>query len=402
MKKAIVALCVLMLAVISFSCNESSTTPSAPQAPVLSVRETNVSVALNYSRTISITGGNGIYHVKSVTDSSIVSLMFNYYYTQDGVQYGSAYLIPKKLGVTAVTIEDSAKRAEVKITITVSIMATDPTSMKIRAGNGGSINIMGGTMPYYILNAPNPSVATVQLSSNYVYVTAVTAGSTSVTFQDNANPTPHSVTVPIEVTPIPQFTTAGKVSFNSTKGDFSSNGIASQDIAPLPANSEGAGCWIYTYTPSESFIQLVAYRKKTMDLVDVISITFDKVGISPGTLPIDTTYKLNTASVIVVFDGNLRSQTVDMYRLTSGSVDITMLNSQYAKGTFSGNAVMIREHTVFPALTNVLTNGLFDVPVLVDTYNMIDQPSPDKEVMNIVRKMNEIPVKKMMARMKKR
>ncbi|MFZ4619808.1 MAG: hypothetical protein ACOYNS_04555 [Bacteroidota bacterium] len=396
MKKTIVDLCVLVFAVFSFACNDSSTTPSSPQTPALTVTETNMGVALNFSRSFSISGGKGNYSLKSTTDSTVVSVNFYSPFMQNGTQSASAILLPLKLGTAVLTIQDSAKSAEVKITVTVSIMATDPSFIKVRAGRDSYFSIRGGTPPYSLLTPPNPAIATVAFTagSSYASVTGVTAGSTSVTFRDNANPTPHTITIPIEVTPAPQFTTAGKISFSSGKGEFSANGIAAEDISLLPANSEGAGCWIFSSTSMDAYITIAAYRKKSVDVVDVVSISFSRQGLTAGSHQIDTTDQASSASVVFVFDGNLKSPTADVYRLTSGTLDLTTLNTQSAKGSFSGNAVLTRGNTIYPGTTTTVSNGLFDVPVIVENFTSTTPKIKDKRLKALLEKATAASIKK--------
>jgi hypothetical protein len=62
-------------------------------------------------------------------------------------------------------------------------------SATINAGGTSSARLTGGTQPYTITTPPNSSVATASISNDSVHITAVAAGSTSLTISD-ASPSP--------------------------------------------------------------------------------------------------------------------------------------------------------------------------------------------------------------------
>ncbi len=360
---------VVLMLILSISCNET-TSPSQPSVPVLTASENPVTIARNYSKGIIVTGGKGSYRVKSMSDSSIVQVNF-YPSSQFSTQFSQTVsFLGKKIGTTKVIIQDSAKAAEVEITVTVAVIASTPSSVNVKVNRTAYVSFMGGTQPYAIEQNANAAIASIAFNNYSMNVSGVSQGTTSITIRDNSSPA-NKIVIPIVVTPEPQFTTAGKLSFTSTKGDFSVNGISVQNIVNAPVNSEGAGGSLIAYGYYGNYGSISAYKKKSQTIVDLVSIIYLKSVVSAGTLPIDSAmFKVDTASVLFVFNGDISSETADIYILNSGTVTFKDFTTQHATGTFNGNGVMTRNDVVYPGSSVNLTNGLFDVPILLEDSGM--------------------------------
>lgn len=378
----------LLLILLSFSCDQS-TDPSNSSGPQLTASVTSITIAASFTRTVSISGGKGRYFIKSNSDSSVVSVNFpsDGLTNNMGIQY--AVFQGLKIGSSTVIIQDSAKSAEVKISVTVAAMASSPNSVEVRVGRAVFVSVQGGTMPMSILSAPNPAYVDVELStSGSFYVNGRAEGSTSITLKDNANPA-HTVTVPITVTPQPKFTAPGKISFTSGAGIFDVNGIAATNILTAPANSEGAGGWKYLNSWRGDMINVIGYKKKTANIIDVISMMYFSGPGSPGTIPIGSEMigTENTASVLFVIDGDLNASEEDVYVMTSGSMTVNEWSAQSSKGTFYGSAVLTRGEIVNPAVMVTLSNGAFDVPLITDYLSVPRPTEKDQRLENFLGKI---------------
>ena len=108
-------------------------------------------------------------------------------------------------GTTTVTVADNTVPARIGKSVSIYIDSPYLTSSidTLRATVGGSqasAYISGGIGSYSIKTKPDTTIAKATLSGFYVYVTAVAAGSTSVTVQDGTTPTAKTKTIPIKVT----------------------------------------------------------------------------------------------------------------------------------------------------------------------------------------------------------
>ena len=375
----------LVLLLLIPSCNQTSTSPSTPTKETLSVSENPINIARNNYKYISVTGGKGNYSVKSVSDSAIVQVTIPQNYDPRYVQ--SISLFGKNLGAVTIVIQDSAKTAEVSISVLVTTIASSPSSVKVEVGQIAYIYFSGGTSPYAVDVNSNFAIATVSFNFNSMEVTGVAEGTTSVVIRDNATPQ-NKVTIPITVIPRPRFTTAGQISFTSSKGNFSANGIAMDDIISVPPDGEGAGEWMATSINGNIGI-IQGYKKKSATIVDIIAVYYLKKDFTPASLPIDSLiFKMDSAFVVFALNGDLTSQSADLYVLTSGIVTFKDLSTQHASGSFSGIGVMKRDDLIYPSNTVSVTEGLFDVPVLLD--NPVSVSSVNKEDKRIKLFMDKI------------
>jgi hypothetical protein len=355
--------------------------------PILTASENPITVALNYDKTVNLSGGKGSYNIKSISDSTIVSL--NIYSQIQGASPSSGYVhfIGKKLGTTKVIIQDSAKTAEVEIIVTVSVLASSPSAITVRTQQTKYASITGGVYPYKISQPANAAIATVTVGTS-VMIVGVSPGSTSVTISDNSNP-PNSVTIPITVTIPPSLTTSGKISFNTTKGNFQTEGIYSDIFSQnVPSNDAGAGGVVTKYSTSGNIGQIIGYKKKTATLIDVVVMLFFRYSFAPGKVLLDTAGSTNInrefGSIMFGFDLVPYGQTNTMYSTFSGDMTFSTYNEQKAEGTFQGNAGLLSSQTgdLVPGNNVTFSQGVFSVPLIVEDGTMMMSTKADQAIFN--------------------
>ncbi|MBW7887633.1 MAG: hypothetical protein H3C35_04615 [Bacteroidetes bacterium] len=393
---------ILYLTLLIFSCEKS---PTANE-PSLFVSKNSFSVAVDEGYNVRITGGSEKYFIKSISDSSVVNAYIRgESYTLDGkrivVMYG--FIIGKKVGSATITFQDSVNtKLQTKVFVTVEAMLADPPSLSLRVGRKKFIWIKGGTLPDSIVSFPNAYIATVtDFHSNSMYINGIAAGSTSITIKDNSNP-PNLVTVPITVTPEPTFSIAGKISFSSTLGDFSVEGIyPNNTLANPPVNGNGAGGFILTTLDvNELWMSIIGVKKISASVHSITAILLNKNGYSTGTMSVDTsrTTNNNFAQIIYVPNWeNLDDNPVVTYVMYNGTLNLTAFNSQFAAGTFYGNAVKeIFRDTPVKGSDIKISDGSFSVPLITEDMSEIISPRPtkQKQYMHGVRKLLQKQIEK--------
>jgi hypothetical protein len=382
-------LVIIILAIFSFSCEESN--PVENGKSQLTASENPVTVAVSWQKYITISGGQGPCSIKSISDSSVVNASIDRF----SYPYGrSLSLLGTAIGTAIIVVQDSAQTAEIQISVTVAAIAASPSNVTVQVQGSKYVSLQGGTYPYAIDQPANSVFANANLSGSSLYIEGVAPGSTTLVVRDNANP-PNKVTISITVIPKPVLTTPGKISFTSSAGGFSANGILRDypnDLIAQPANSEGAGGTIYISSPGTNIGIIVGYKKHSQNIVDVVAIVFAKSNLSQGVLPIDSSrvlFGIDTASVEFVFGGDLNSQTADMYLMNSGILTFTALSAQKATGTFSGAATLIRNDSPVVGSNATVTNGTFDVPLLQDNPELTAQNLEQQRIIRFVQKMIE-------------
>ena len=382
-------LVIVISTIFSFSCEKSN--PVENGKPQLTASENPVTVAVSWQKYITISGGQGPCSVKSVSDSSVVNASidrFSYPYGRTLSLLGTA------IGTAIIVVQDSAQTAEIQISVTVATIAASPSNVTVQVQSSQYVSLQGGTYPYAIDQPANSGLANATVSGSSVYIEGVAPGSTTLVVRDNANP-PNKVTISITVIPKPVLTTPGKISFTSSVGGFSANGILRDypnDLIAQPANSEGAGGTMYISSPGTNIGIIVGYKKHSQNIVDVVAIVFAKSNLSQGVLPIDSSrvlFGIDTASVEFVFGGDLNSQTADMYLMHSGTLTFTALSAQKATGTFSGAATLIRNDFPVVGSNATVTNGSFDVPLLQDNMELTTQNIEQKRIIRFIQKTIE-------------
>ncbi len=393
MKKIIYLFSVILFCFISLSCDKSN--PVGDQGkPSLTASENPVTIALNNSKSISVTGGKGSYKIKSMTDSSIVQV--NFYQQNTGSTQILQYVdfAAKKIGTTKIVIQDSAKTAEVEIIVTVAVIVSSPSTFSVKTQQAKSGYINGGTSPYKIIQPPNSAIATVTLSGSSITVTGISQGTTSVTIGDNSNPS-NTVIIPLTVTIPPTFTTAGKISFASTIGDFQTEGIyGANNSNDIPNNDAGAGGFVTKYSGSGNFGQMIGYKKKISSQYDIIALIFLKNSITPGTVSVDTgisNIQREIGNVVFGFNLVLNSETNPLYSFYSGDLTFSTFNEQTAEGNFKGKAS--RQGVVGSDVT--ISQGLFSVPLIVEDGTNYSTSKESQKIFNQIEEIIKPQVDKM-------
>jgi len=375
-----------ILAIFSFSCEKSN--PVENGKPQLSASENPVTVAVSWQKYITISGGQGPCSIKSISDSSVVNASIDRF----SYPYGrSLSLLGTAIGTAIIVVQDSAQSAEIEISVTVAIIAASPSNVTVQVQGIKYVSLQGGTYPYAIDQPANSVLANANVSGSSIDIEGVAPGSTILVVRDNANP-PNKVTISITVIPKPVLTTPGKISFTSSVGGFSANGILPDNIVAQPANSEGAGGLIYISSPGTNFGIIVGYKKHSQNIFDLVEIVFIKSNLSQGVLSIASSAGPNgvdTAIVEFFLGEDLSSQTAGMYLMHSGTLTFTALSAQKATGTFSGAATLIRNDIPVAGSNTTVTNGSFDVPLLQDNLELTVQNPEQQRIIRFVQKMIE-------------
>jgi hypothetical protein len=367
MPKILLTLFVLILSLFILSCKDSQTTE--PAGSRLTATETSVTVARNFHRYISIRGGVGPLRLKSMTDSSVVEVKsFGAIEIVNGVQWQSVLLYGTNLGSTSLTLQDSAKTTELTLVIIVSVMAAERSSITIQENLSTSVYIYGGIQPFVIDQPANEAIASVSVASGYISISAISPGNTSVIIRDSDSPA-HKAAIGIAVTPTPKLITAGQLSFQSNAGNLNVNGIAGSSFIRASAGTEGAGGELQGSPMGLNECEIIAYKKKSLNIVDVMVIDFIKVKTSAGTLPVSgRSGRIDSSYVWFVINGDLSSPTADIQRLSSGSVVISSFTTERISGSFSGTGKLMKNLVVVTGTPLSVTDGSFSVPLLLEDY----------------------------------
>jgi hypothetical protein len=359
-----------LMAVVLFSLSCEKDNPVGTGLAQLTASENPVMITAFSSKSITITGGQGPYSIKSISDSSIVDA-----HMSGSPDQGWLSLWGKALGTAAIVVRDSAQTAEVEISVTVAILAASPSNVTVQVQRTQYVSLQGGTQPYAIDEPADSVIAGVTLGSFYIIIKGNALGSTRLVVRDDASP-PNTVTISIAVTPKPVLTTPGKISFSSGAGDFSAEGVLSDeelDLRSVPVNSQAAGGAIYTTLSGTNYGAIFGYWRRNQNTADAVVILFSKSNLSQGQVPIDTLPFTGDDKAIVEFvlGGDLNSDTPDTYLMHGGTFTFTALNSKKATGTFGGAATLTRNSVPVAGRNTSVTNGTFDVPLLEEEIEPI-------------------------------
>ncbi len=388
---------VTVASVLSVSCDPIESVVNGK--PTLTVSENPVTVAVNWSKSVTITGGSGSYLIKSISDSSII--LASVYIFQNNPKMIS--IEGKKLGTAKVVVQDSAKTAEVEISVTVAVMVASPSSVTIKVQGRKYVYFQGGTSPYSIDQHANSAIATVNFSGSSIYVEGNAPGSTSVTVKDNASPA-NTVSIPITVIPKPVFTTAGKISFQSSKGDFVTEGIYSESSpSTVPVNDAGAGGFVSKFSTMGNIGQIIGYKKKTSTTVDIIVLIFLKNSFNAGSVPFDTSSLLEAGREVAGggfgFDVNIYSESGPVYTLYNGNLIFSTLTEQTAAGSFSGSAYLEQNGIPVPGNNATVNQGTFNVPLIVDDFILTAGTVKQNRILHRLEQLMKPQIEKMKRRL---
>ena len=378
MKKTFsIALTVVVASAMLFvaSCNKSDSNPvgAGTDTGGLTAAPTSVSLLVNGTAFVTISGGKIPYSVKSNSDTTKVRATVNgATLTVVGLAVGSATIV----------VKDSAGAATVSVPVTVASMIATPNSVTVAKGSTATVTFSGGTAPYFILTAPNSAVATSSMVSPTVTVTGVAADTTSVTVKDNSSPA-NTVTVKITVTATtpPPTGTSGTASFNSDKGNFTATGVYN----PSATSGTGAGGFLQS-GGGNNVLVIYAYRFNSATSLDLLIIQcMDSSPIAVGTYPYPPT-SAKSAFIAYYPAGNPADSSANFYLLsTSTSAVISAISATNAQGTFSGNGMFYVNSTVNPTNTIAVTGGSFNVPVTAGSGGVTRQSN--SKIESIVRRL---------------
>ena len=287
-------------------------------------------------------------------------------------------------GNTFVSISDNSMpklMKEVSIYITSPDLSVNTDTIRVVAGQtNSSAYVYNGTSPYSIQTAPTSSVATATMSGQYVSVTGVGAGTTSVVVKDATTPTPKTKAIPIIVTAVGSttFTTSGSLSFSSNVTSFSATGI--YNISMLTGS--GAGGFLTT----SNDLLVYGYKYNSSTSVDITMVQFtDASPIAAGTYVYPPTTGTKSVTISYVPGMNPSTTTItSMYFSTSATATISTFNTSTAQGTFSGTGIFVANSVPDFTRTISVTNGSFNVPLV---FGVSPANPTDKKIASIVRKI---------------
>lgn len=152
----------------------------------LSVSPTSVSIVAGTTAQIQASGVSGTLRAVSANTAIVTASVSSQTITLRGVRAGSA----------TVSISDSRSTRSVAVSVTASVptLSVTPTSVSIAINASAQVQVSGSSGTVRVTSA-NPLIATARLAGNFVSVTGVTAGSTTVTVADRSASRTVSVTV---------------------------------------------------------------------------------------------------------------------------------------------------------------------------------------------------------------
>jgi hypothetical protein len=377
---------ILFVSILFSACKESL--PTDGNDVQLTVNTSELIIAQNYDGYVWVTGGIGPLQVTGNSDTAIVAATISSTEVFKGVRGTSVRLRGRKLGTCSVTFQDSAKKASVVVSVTVAVMALSPNSVTYQERGSVSIFIQGGIAPYSIVQNTNSMVAEGMISGSYLYINMYTPGSAVITVQDSRSPA-NSASISVTVTKKPVFTTPGIVSFSSSLGEFSVNGIYVEPAPPAPPTDEGAGGWLHGSPEYMKEVEFYAYKKKENGIYDVFYVLFDKLHFSAGTLGISTRRHIpDTVYVTFIQNSNLNTGTFDRQVLTTGTVVLSAFSEQSVSGTFSGSGPLIQNQLPVPGQYFSIQNGSFTVPLIPEDYSSMTPANAEQlKIENYVRQV---------------
>ena len=155
----------------------------------------------NTINSLPISGGTAPYIIVTMYDPKIADAQIL------GPNFDTLTITGKKKGETQIMIKDSSLDTKFDNT---NIVVTEPLIVSLvnyaisvcgynNCGWSRNLSITGGTGDYSIQSPPTPGIATARITDNNLRITTYkTAGSTSITIKDSANP-PQTFTVNINV-----------------------------------------------------------------------------------------------------------------------------------------------------------------------------------------------------------
>jgi len=178
----------LTICASGLGCNTLQVTVQTSATPAnISFSQSNVSVAVGQSQTVSITG-SGTYYISSNANSGFVSASLNgSILTIGGINAGSSIIS------VCSSSNNTTSCGSVNVTVTQSTTSTTPTNttttpltfspsnVTMTVGQTQSVNVIGGTSPYYVSTNSASSVATANVNGSSVTLTGVAFGGDNIT-----------------------------------------------------------------------------------------------------------------------------------------------------------------------------------------------------------------------------
>ncbi|MDO4880869.1 MAG: leucine-rich repeat domain-containing protein [Capnocytophaga sp.] len=174
---------------------ETLTLKVTVEASDLTLSTNAIEVDKNGGGTFQINKGSGKYTITSsnaaVATAEIRKDPTNYYY--------SVIITDHKVGTTTLTITDTEtnKTATVSVTVKGTILALGKDNVTLEIGNTETINIFGNED--YTASSSAESIATAIIENKRVKITAVAAGSATITITDNGSSPAQTKTISVTV-----------------------------------------------------------------------------------------------------------------------------------------------------------------------------------------------------------
>ncbi|WP_238250348.1 leucine-rich repeat protein [Capnocytophaga cynodegmi] len=177
-------LCFGLVAMVS--CDKDDNKQVEVPAKEIKISKDAVNVLVGETQVIDITDGNGGYKVKSSDENkAVVSIKGEKQIAVEG----------KNVGEATLTITDS-KQKSITIKVTVSDFLLSATEISIIAGKSDIVQISSGSGNYEV-TSEDANIATAEIVSNEVKITAKNVGATQVVVVDKKTNKKNSITVKV-------------------------------------------------------------------------------------------------------------------------------------------------------------------------------------------------------------
>ncbi len=173
--KAVAFAALAVVSAASFvSCNNDDDTPSV----TLKFNPSSVAVKVGETATAVVSGGSGNYTIKAGDATVATATVASSNITVTGV----------KAGKTVLLVTDATNKVSKTLSVTVSEKLSglnfDKTSVSAAVGKTAEVTISNGTAPYTVTSS-DEKVCTATISDKKITITAVKAGTATVTVKDS-------------------------------------------------------------------------------------------------------------------------------------------------------------------------------------------------------------------------
>jgi ferredoxin len=166
-------------------CANLSVTVQSGSVSGISFSPSSLTLSTGGNQTVTVSGGNGTYTISNNSNTSVASTNLS----------GSALTITGvAAGGATISVCDTAGACGT-FTVTVNASSSSNTggisfsqnNLSFATGGGQAVTISGGNGTYHVSGSSNANVASTNVSSNVLTVSAIAAGSVTVTVCDTAN-----------------------------------------------------------------------------------------------------------------------------------------------------------------------------------------------------------------------